>query len=337
MATKREQAWALFDKITEGASADGYTNPWRPDEAGKPAYDPDYATLRKLLGVPVLLSANTRTGVPALALDVWMAYELRRCGFDEDAVWPRAEAPRVLPVEVSRMVNALPSRLKSPVLDLISRGKAKAAGAASANILGKNYVKQVDVGFSSWDTGPELLISTKRMDSSFGKNAANRIEESYGDAKNLRLRHPQAGHGFFYGLRSTAFVDETATAEWLIDLLIKMGQEDDAYDAVGLLVPEWGGEGDDDSDPDPTGSGEAIYQEDTAVPEIPDDVVQAQLKQLPTINLRFDKVPAELDPARFIGLLATKVLRNSPIKFHREARARRQESLGVAKPLTRGL
>ena len=31
--------------------------------------------------------------------------------------------------------------------------------------------------------GPELMISTKRMDSSFGNNAANRVEESYGDAE----------------------------------------------------------------------------------------------------------------------------------------------------------
>ena len=62
----------------------------------------------------------------------------------------------------------------------------------TANLLGKNYVKQVDVVMSGWATGPELMVSTKRMDSSFGKNAANRVEESYGDAKNLRLRHPQA-------------------------------------------------------------------------------------------------------------------------------------------------
>src|SRR6185312_11768958 len=107
------------------------------------------------------------------------------------------------------------------------------------NILGKNYVKQVDVVMSDWDTGPELLISTKRMDSSFGKNAANRIEESYGDAKNLRLRHPQAGLGFFYGLSSAAFVEEPGKAAWILDLLIKMGQEEDAYDAVGLVVPGW--------------------------------------------------------------------------------------------------
>ena len=40
------------------------------------------------------------------------------------------------------------------------------------------------------------------MDSSYGKNAPNRIEESYGDAKNLRLRHPLAALGFVFGLRS---------------------------------------------------------------------------------------------------------------------------------------
>ena len=85
----------------------------------------------------------------------------------------------------------------------IAKGGSRNGGAASGNILGKNYLKQVDVILSHWSTGPEVLISTKRMDSSFGNNAANRVEESYGDAKNLRLRHPQAACGFVYGLRST--------------------------------------------------------------------------------------------------------------------------------------
>ena len=235
------------------------------------------------------------------------------------------------------MIPKLPKALGIQLTELIEKGKAKGTGTASANILGKNYVKQVDVGISSWDTGPELLISTKRMDSSFGKNAANRIEESYGDAKNLRLRHPQAGHGFFYGLRSTAFVKEAAKAEWLLDLLIKLGQEDDAYDAVGLVVPEWGGleeelESDNDDDDD-AGS----HDEDDMAPEIPEDLVERQLQQLPLVTLQSDKVPAELEPARFLSLLATKVIRNSPINFHKEARLRRQGALSEAKPLARGL
>ena len=93
---------------------------------------------------------------------------------------------------------------------------------------------------SNWVAGPELLISTKRMDSSFGKNAANRVEESYGDAKNLRLRHPLAALGFVYGLRSTIFDESPDKAEWLIDLLQKLGREDDAYHAVSLIVIEYG-------------------------------------------------------------------------------------------------
>lgn len=116
----------------------------------------------------------------------------------------------------------------------------KGVVSASANVLGKNYLKQVDVIMSDWDTGPELLISTKRMDSSFGTNAANRVEESYGDAKNLRLRHPLAALGFVYGLRSTILTEEPKKARWLIDLLQKLGREDDAYHAVALIMIEYG-------------------------------------------------------------------------------------------------
>jgi hypothetical protein len=242
------------------------------------------------------------------------------------------------------MLQHLPKDLRTRLSTRIAQGKAQGTGTASANILGKNYVKQVDVVISAWHTGPELLISTKRMDSSFGKNAANRIEESYGDAKNLRLRYPQAGHGFLYGLRSTAFIKEPAKAEWILDLLIKMGQEDDAYDAVGLLVPEWApkpGEPESPDEADNAGS-EADTQEeaaaDAAVPDVPDDVVETQLAQLRPVVLRTDRVPAELDPARFLSLLVTKVLRNSPIDFHVEARRRRQAMLGEVGPgLTRGL
>lgn len=110
--------------------------------------------------------------------------------------------------------------------------------SSSASILGKNYLKQVDVIMTDWMTGPELLISTKRMDSSYGKNAANRVEESYGDAKNLRLRHPLAALGFVFGLRSDILQKEPDTAEWLIDLLEKLGREDDAYHATCLVMIE---------------------------------------------------------------------------------------------------
>ncbi|MFF0952310.1 hypothetical protein ACFYE9_33265 [Rhizobium leguminosarum] len=66
------------------------------------------------------------------------------------------------------------------------------------------------------------------MDSSYGKNAPNRIEESYGDAKNLHLRHPLAALGFLFGLRSDILKKEPKTTEWLFDLLAKLGQEEAA-------------------------------------------------------------------------------------------------------------
>ncbi len=104
----------------------------------------------------------------------------------------------------------------------------KGVAGSSASVLGKHH-EAGRRGHVELDTGPELLISTKRMDSSFGKNAANRVEESYARRQNLRLRHPLAALGFVYGLRSTILSTEPDKAEWLIDLLGKLGTEDDAY------------------------------------------------------------------------------------------------------------
>ena len=236
MANLRDAGWAYFDAIVAAAPLRD-SNPWQGSPGGRPlpTYVPDYDTLELLLGVPVHLGAASQCGVPALALDVWVAYEFRRAGFDPDRVWPRATAPRVLPAEVTEFVARLPRREQAALLAMIGRGRG---GSGTANLLGKNYVKQVDVVMSSWATGPELMVSTKRMDASFGKNAANRVEESYGDAKNLRLRHPQAALGFVYALSAVALDTSPDIAAWLIDLLIKLGREDDAYDAVALVLPE---------------------------------------------------------------------------------------------------
>ncbi|WP_261322853.1 hypothetical protein [Rhizobium leguminosarum] len=73
------------------------------------------------------------------------------------------------------------------------------------------------------------------MDSSYGKNAPNRIEESYGDAKNLRLRYPRAALGFLFGLRSD-LEKEPKTAEWLFDLLAKLGQAEAAERSLANIA-----------------------------------------------------------------------------------------------------
>jgi len=340
----RIKAWTLFDRIVaDAAPGSEHTNPWTLTADGALQYDPDFVTLQRLLGVPLHLGAQTTTGVPALALDVWVAYELRRAGFDADAVWPRSTAPRILPLPVIKLLNKVTKPERERLWKRL-RAKTPPTGAAasSANILGKNYLKQVDVVMSNWDTGPELLISTKRMDSSFGKNAANRVEESYGDAKNLRLRHPLAALGFVYGLRSTIFEKEPDKAEWLIDLLQKLGREDDAYHAVCLIIIEYGDHlavdnGDDDAGDgnDPLAeaglaSDDAGMDEDDGAGEDEEAVetseIDGALAALPHVVLNHHRVPADLQPAVFLAEMIRRVLTTTPVNLHTVARLRRREA-----------
>lgn len=238
-AAESAEVWRMIDRIIELAEAES-GSPWVDGR-----YVADVGTLQRLLGVPVLLGKAWQSGVPSRALDVWVAYELRRAGFEREAVWPRTTSPRVIPMPITGLVEALESGTQAQkvvataVRDEIDSGRIKGSVAgATASVLGKNYSKQVDVLMSDWNTGPQILISTKRMDSSFANNVANRIEESYGDAKNLRGRHPLAALGFLFALSADAFVTKAATARWLMNQLEKMGDETDAYTAVCFLVIE---------------------------------------------------------------------------------------------------
>ena len=210
---------------------------------------------------------------------------------------------------------------------LAARLLPSAVGSGSANILGKNYLKQVDVVMSDWVTGPELLVSTKRMDSSFGKNAANRIEESYGDVKNLRLRHPLAAIGFFYGLRSTVFAEAPDTAEWIIDLLQKLGREDDAYHAVGLLIIDYDSVAEAPADDPGDGENPLVAAGIEAPPaESPVDALfgaeQTALPEFPRVDVIQDRVPGALQPDQFLATLIQRILDATPVTMHREARRR---------------
>lgn len=331
-ATLRERGWRLFDQIVAQADL-RHISPWVVvDEAL--TFEPDYETLELLLGVPLFLQATSQSGVPALALDVWVSYELRRAGFDPDRVWPRATEPRVLPYEITEFVASLPIKLRTQVDSRVAGGNVRGA-AKSANLLGKNYVKQVDVVMSSWSTGPELLISTKRMDSSFGKNAANRVEESYGDAKNLRLRHPQAALGFVYALNAIALLKEPETAAWLIDLLQKLGREDDAYDAVALIMPDLKGRDETAGSEEPPAAGPleaGAIDDESSIAPLALDIAQQEdsLELVPHVEIYRDEVPPMLDPGRFFATMCARILNNSPINFHtraRELRAQTETSL----------
>lgn len=335
----KSRAWTLFDRIVGDAAPGGeHSNPWERVGPKELVYRPDFTTLERLLGVPLYLKAATTTGVPALALDVWVSYELRRAGFGQDAVWPRPAHPRIMPRAVASLLTALPAKERAQLEQRLGRtAPMKGVVSSSANILGKNYLKQVDVVMSDWDTGPEVLISTKRMDSSFGKNAANRVEESYGDAKNLRLRHPLAALGFVYGLRSTILTEEPDKAEWIIDLLHKLGNEDDAYHAVSLLMIEYSDEvaleeGDDAADEGDNALADAgiVATEDTQALMIPEPVAPADLadalNRLPRVTLLFDERAEEIHPSRFLSTMVHRVVDATPVNRHKEARRRMKEA-----------
>jgi hypothetical protein len=152
----KQRAWPLFDAIVKDAPF-RHLNPWEAADV----YRPDYETLTRLLGVPLLLNADTTSGVPALAFDVWVAYELRRASLDPDAVWPREEAPRIIARDIIDFTNAQLSKTKSEIWERVRGGGSfNGTVGASANLLGKNYVKQVDVIMSHWSTGPEIMKST---------------------------------------------------------------------------------------------------------------------------------------------------------------------------------
>lgn len=95
---------------------------------------------------------------------------------------------------------------------------------------------------ASWPSGPEILISTKTMGSSFGKNMANRFEEAYGDAKNLKSRHPSAAVGFVF-LVHASILEEPANLKKAVSMLEKLQAEPDVYDSVCLLIAQWDKEG----------------------------------------------------------------------------------------------
>lgn len=301
--SKTAEGWRKFDEAVDRL----LVSPWFTAADGSTAYSPDYEVLEQLLAVPIRLGLTTQSGMPAKAIDVWVAHELRRAGFLPDEVWPRATTPRVLPREVALLRNFKGMLdISARLFERIDSGRVGGGvTGANAKILGKAYEKQVDVVIAQWARGPELMISTKRMDSSFGKNALNRIEESYGDAKNLRGRHPLAATGFLFVMRSTAFDKERDTALRLMDLLAKLAQEDDAYDATGIVIVEW---------------------TDQSGYEVAEELDDGKALDV-SVRVRHDLIPTELDPARFLSRMVSGVLDRTPINLHENARKRRGQEV----------
>jgi len=276
----------VLDSLETVLSSCAITSPWcRGREPGDLSYAPDYEVLEQLLAIPIGQGQVAGSGRLAKAIDAWVAHELRRCGFPPDEVWPRQTKPRVLPREVGLLLDGLPKRLRDDVRAQVLRNKAVAP--SEARVLGRAYVKQIDVLVAQWSRGPELLVSTKSMVSSFRNNLPNRFEESYGDAKNLRGRYPQAAMGFLFAMRSTV-LDERGTFERAVDMLRKLRDEPDVYDATGVLLAEWSDECFDG------------------------------------VRLRQDAVPQDLAAGDFIATLVECVLQRTPLDMHEGVRECRE-------------
>lgn len=279
----RNDVFASFEEAIR-ARSDG--NPWQIDgDSDIATYVPDHELLEALIGIPVSEGRGSESGRLAKAIDAWVAHELRRCGFPPDEVWPRLTKPRVLPRELGLFLSNLPRRLQDDAFDQVLRNKQ--AAPSDARVLGRAYVKQVDVLVAQWSRGPEVLISTKSMVSSFRNNLPNRFEESYGDAKNLRGRYPLVAMGFLFVLRSTV-LEERGTFERAVDMLRKLREDRDAYDATCVVLAEW-------SDVDFDG-----------------------------VHLRQDAVPVDLRTDAFMATLVDRVLERMPVEFHVEVRQRRE-------------
>jgi len=280
----------VFDAFESAIRARPSVNPWSVDPTtGDQTFHPDHHLLSQLVGIPIAAASGSESGRLAKAIDAWVAQELRRAGFGSDEVWPRLTKPRVLPRDLALYLEALPAKDREAARARVLNNKRVAP--SDAKVLGRAYVKQVDVLIAQWSRGPELLVSTKSMVSSFRNNLPNRFEESYGDAKNLRGRFPLVSMGFLFLLRSTV-TKETGTLDRAIDMLRKLQQEADAYDATCLVIADW-------SDP-PTVEGPVV---------------------------RDDLVPPDLRANRFLATLIDRVLERTPVDMHvevREAREHRQ-------------
>jgi hypothetical protein len=283
-------AFSDFDQLL---AAVPHADPWLHEQGAAPLYRPDYELVERLLSVPITAGAAVSSGRFARGIDVWLAHELRRCGFTADEVWPRAARPRVLPRDIALLLEKLPSALADQIRDRLPG--IPSVSPSDARVLGRAYEKQVDVCITRWDRGPELLISTKAQLSSFGKNLPNRFEEAYGDAGNLRARYPLAAVGFFFVQRATVRTREPDAYERTVDMIRKLRDlgSGNGYTATALLLVDWD---------EPDGDGSGVRVEMTGVPE-------------------------DVAPPQFFVAMIDRVLAVTPVQHHVAVRRRRERRL----------
>ena len=292
-----------LDRFDALVPREPFVNPWQPDGT----YVPDFKLLGLLLGEAI--GTEQSSGIVAGATDVWAAEELRRAGFGADDVWPRRESPRVLPRDVREFVErGLTRRLRAEIEGRYNMPGARRALPAEARVMGSAYLKQGDVVIASWATGVEVLISTKTMLSSYAKNLRNRFEEGYGDAKNLRGRHPLSALGFLFVVGADITNDELGFA---VDMLRKLRSEPDVYDCSCLLILDEEQTAD-AKDRDPSS---ATFAQDGTLRR-PGTVVKLDL----------DRAPEDLSAGVFFRRLVEKALSHMPVDVYEQVRQRQADA-----------
>jgi hypothetical protein len=264
------------------------TSPWQP--GGRYRYD--RALLQRLIQVQVQSGAaqQSATGGLAIAVDVWLATELRRAGIAIDGVWPRTGRPRTVSHALTRAAagfsysrNATERAVQQrTIAQLLER-----VGAGRSTVLGGYFAKEIDVVMAADDRGLELGISTKTMTGSFAKNLGNRFEEAAGDLANIRRRFPLATFGYAFLATSNILAEPTSWAR-MQDMLRKLrslstSDETSSYDATCLVVCDWQG-----------GS----------------------------VVLLDSEVPDDLSPDAFFERMLRRLFSRSPVSEHAEARQR---------------
>lgn len=283
MPKKKTDSFSPYDDVLAEATL---SDPWVHAAGEPPIYQPDYSLLGRLLTVPIRAGAVSESGSFAKGIDSWIAHELRRAAFSAEEVWPRPLRPRVLPRDVAVLLENVPTKVREELAARIA--DTPAVAPVDARVLGRAYVKQVDVCIARWDRGPEVLVSTKAQLSSFRKNLPNRFEESYGDAGNLRARYPLAAVGYFFVQRATILTQEPDAFELAVDMIRKLRDTGDGtgYTTTGLLLVEW---------------------DDTELPV--------------TARARPDLLPADVAPPQFFAELVRHVLGVSPVAHHVRVRS----------------
>lgn len=262
------------------------STPWR--EGG--SYRFDRALLESLIGVQLEAAGDgaANTGALAIAVDVWIATELRRAGIEPDAVWPRPSQPRVLSQALSTAIGRFRYARDQKTREIQQATIAelcRLAGQSQSNVLGGFFAKEIDVVMAEFDRGLELAVSTKTMTGSFGKNITNRFEEASGDLLNIRRRYPLATFGYVYLVTANVF-EEPHGWERIKDMCRKLttlapGDDRGSYDASCLLVLDTSGT---------------------------------------TPKLRSEEVPDDLRPDAFFETMLGGLFSRSPVSEHKRAR-----------------